>query len=900
MNITRTRTRRSSCGMLLFVVAMNVAGAQVTPPRPPGEPVVVPTSRTAAQDAAAAMGKQVSNAEIANLIKSSGLTEAQIRTRLQQAGYDPKMVDPFYSAEPTAPGLASSALVRALGDAGLTQFSSSISSGSGQAGLPEPEAASAASSPGVEERRSPLFGKSVFGGSTTAFEPMLAGAVDPGYRLGAGDVLQAVMTGQVQLAEQLDIRRDGTVLFPSVGLVSVAGLTLEAARGLLKGKASSFFSGLADGKTQLDVTLARLRNVQIFVIGEVERPGSYQVSALSTVFHVLSRAGGPSAQGTFRQIQLRHAGSVVQTIDLYDYLVRGDASHDARIEQGDIVFVPLAGRRISIRGAIRRPGIFELQGREGFRDLLEFAGGLQPTAALQRVQIDRVLPPGQRSPGRDRVVQDVLLSNSTAALDSVGLDEDDVVTVFEIGELRRNSVELTGEVVQAGLYEWNKDLTLAELFRRAEGFLPWALTDRIKVSRNILATGRREVFSLDLADSSSGRFLLEEFDQVTVLDGRRTYPSGTVTIRGAVHSPGRMPYMEHQTLRDLLDLANGLQPYAVRDQVQLTRTDENTGKKSTVTVDLHDGAAPMELRRGDEIDVLDARVSSLSGSVSVQGSVFSPGVKPYARGLTLFSLLSGAGGFREEAQKVEVARRLKSDSYTEANALVFSLSISPRAPFDSAAAAMMLEREDQVFVRASPGFRPVASVIVEGFFQYPGVYAITRDGERLSEIIQRAGGALPTAYSGSLRVSRAGRQIPVRFDRVMSRRTSDDIPVFDGDQIHLDALTSVVTVTGAVERQVSVPFRSEWTVADYINAAGGYTFKADRGNVFVASASGRIERPSRFLFSKSWPAVEPGGSITVGTKETTSDQSFERGLSTTLQVVVTLVTLLIAYKTIHP
>lgn len=888
-----------AAGLLLAIGGARPLVAQVpTTGAPPAPPVVVPTQRTAAQNAAASMGKQVTNEDIARAIKNSGLSAPEVRIRLQQAGFDPKLADPFFSTNSPLTIVGDSSTLAALNAVGLSVGGDEAAPVTpvGDLAASELDTIKATKPTSAAQRR---FGRDVFITRSTSFDPEMSGPVDASYRLGIGDALQIVMTGQVEQGYQVDVRRDGTILLQNIGAVPVAGLTLEAARSLVRERASRSYSGLADGKTTLDLTVTKLRTNQVRLIGEVERPGAYQVSGLSTVFHALARAGGPSARGSFRNIELRRGGLVIKHVDLYDYLIKGDASSDVRTEHGDMIFVPPAMRSVTVVGAMRREGIFELKDNEGFRDLLFFAGGLLPSAATNRIHIDRTLPPEQRSPGMYRIVMDVQLDARQSVLDTLKLQDDDVITVYEIGDLRRNSVVITGPVNQPGAYEWKPGLTVAQLITRAQGAQPWALTDRIKVKRQIASTGRNQNYSLNLSDSADARFMLAEFDEITVLDGRNNAQSDRVTIRGAVRTPGSRVWAKDLTLKDLVDMANGFQPWALSDRIILTRTQITTGKVEIQRINGRDSTALMvHIEPLDLITVPDARLTNPTSSVVVSGAVIQPGTLSFGAGMTLGDAIDLAGGLRREAQYIDLARMHRGAEYSDTNAVIAKFRVDERGMADTTWRVTQLEREDRISVRASPGFRSLGAVTVVGAFRYPGSYVIQREGERMSEIIQRAGGALPIAYRASLRVSRNGRPVPLSYDRILKGEHNDDIAIVDGDQLQLDVESQVVNVAGAVQRQVSIPFRNSWSLNAYIDAAGGFSDSANTSNIIVTYASGEVRRvKTRFRVVTSTPELEPGATITVATKAEEKGD-WGKALTITSQAIFTLASLLLSYSAI--
>jgi polysaccharide export outer membrane protein len=783
---------------LLAAITPIVVGSQAprpTIPAPPGAP-------TSAQSAAEAMtGRRLSNLELSEAIRASGLTAAQVRERLARAGFDPALADSFFAADSASPAFlssfASAASASALSEIGVLGGESS-----GDSTL------------GAEEERSAhesrIFGKDLFGGRSL-FDPVVAGPVDPSYRLGVGDQLQVILTGDVEAAfQQLDVRRDGTILLPQVGQVVVAGLTVEAARTLLARRAASLYSGIASGRTRLDLSLGRIRSIQVYVIGEVERPGALQLNALTTVFGALARAGGPTARGTFRHIEVRRGNRVVERVDLYRYLTSGDAVGDVRLEQGDIVFVRVGTRMVSLNGAVRRPGRFELLDGEGARDLVRLAGGFLPEASLTSIQIDRILAPQDRAPGRERVVRDVELDSAMSALDTLHLQDSDLLTVRSVGPLRRDLIAVSGEVNVPGTFQFRPGMTLEDVLDRAEGTLPWALTDRVKIFRLVPQTGRREILNADLSEQAQRRSALAEFDSVVVLDGRLLHPSGVVRVHGAVHLPGAQPFAIGQSLKDVLDRA---------------------------------------------------------------------------------------GGLREEAAAAEIAREVRRSEYTDTSAIILHVSLDSANL--EAAERFLIERGDVVSVRAKPGYRVPEAVTVSGEFRIPGIYVLGSDLERISQIVHRAGGLLPTAAPEAFQLVREGRTVAIDLARAMRGDAKEDLVLRPGDELRITRQRNTVSVNGAVRREVIVPFDPRWDVADYIAAAGGYAENADRRAVIVEYVSGQVDRRRRFLgIGVHEPDVQPGANVSVAAREPKTT-TLRDNLGTFAQVASTVVSLVVAWSIVN-
>jgi polysaccharide biosynthesis/export protein len=405
------------------------------------------------------MGPGITEAELVERLRQSGMTRSQARARLQQMGYDPGLVDRYYDAiergaEPPR-GRPTDETLRTLQQLGVDLRDVRTEGFVGDTLAIDTIAPDTLAADTLRDGLT-VFGRDLFRRITTQFQPVTTGPVDPDYRLGPGDQVVLVLTGDVEMAHHLEVTRDGLMFIPDVGQMAVAGLTMRQLEDRLYSRLSQVYSGVGrtDGATtQFSTTLGQLRANQVFLMGEVERPGAYQVSSVATVFNALYQARGPTNHGTFREIQVWRGDRLVRTVDLYRYLLYGDSRDDIRLEQGDRIFVPPAREQIGIKGAIRRPAIYELLPGEGMRELVTFAGGFEARALLRRVQIDRIARPGEARPGVDRLLVDVDVAR-VAEGEQVDLRDGDLVQVFAVAEERRNRLVLTGEVRRPGVYEW--------------------------------------------------------------------------------------------------------------------------------------------------------------------------------------------------------------------------------------------------------------------------------------------------------------------------------------------------------------------------------------------------------------------------------------------------------------
>src|SRR6266513_1337493 len=353
-------------------------------------------------------------------IAQSGMTVDQIRARLQASGYPPTLLDAYLGGQTPGqpspvPGAQELAAIQSLGVPTVATAGEILPVDTGLV------RATAAGKSGV-------FGVDEFQRTSTQFLPLLAGPVPADYKLGAGDQLVLILTGDVELAYTLQVTREGFILIPQVGQLFVSNLTLDQLRDLLYVRLGRVYSGVRrspGATTRFDISVANVRANQAYVVGEVAQPGAYQISSLGTVLTALYAAGGVTERANLRAVEVRRSDKPVALLDLYDYLLRGDTHDDIRLQTGDVVFVPVHGIRAEVTGAVTRPAIYELHTGETLTDLLRAAGGFAPNAQMKRVTVHRILAAAQRGPGTPpRAVIDVGLAPLAPVQDPAGRERD--------------------------------------------------------------------------------------------------------------------------------------------------------------------------------------------------------------------------------------------------------------------------------------------------------------------------------------------------------------------------------------------------------------------------------------------------------------------------------------------
>ncbi|HYF40538.1 MAG TPA: SLBB domain-containing protein [Gemmatimonadales bacterium] len=813
----------------------------------------------------------------------SGLTPDQVRARLRASGYPETLLDDYLSGADTTrrvrPGPRTLDAVRSLGilsvqeaDSLQLQDSTLVVSDSLQQVLDSirlvradsARADSLADSLAVLQGRGlKLFGIETFRRTSTRFQPVQSGPVDENYRLGPGDVLVLILTGDVEEVYTLNVTREGFVVIPQVGQVYVANLTMGQLEDQLYARLRRVYSGVRrspNATTKFQISLARLRNIQVFVIGDVVRPGAYQISAAGTVLTALYSAGGPTTSGSFRKVEVRRGEKLIATIDVYDYLLHGINASEVRLQNGDVVFVPVHSGFVRVAGEVTRPAVYELLPEETLRDLLEFAGGFGPAAYQTRVRIHRILPPESRGTGsRARVVVDVgpeQLAGGTVP--AVPMEPGDSVTVLAIAERLRGYVTVRGNVWVEGQVGYRPGMKLSEAIRLAGGPKPDVYLERILISRTNEDSSRIQLRSAftDTAGAVVNDLVLQEEDEIRVFSRSAFLPTRYVTVTGAVRNPGRVPFREGMTMRDLVLLAEGV----------------------TEDADLREA----EIARRDATD--------------------DPGML---------------------AQTI----RVRLDSAALASGGTDGIPLEPPHPGGAAGVPdIALKPYDNVLIRRQPGWETQRLVYLTGQVKHPGRYALKTKTDRLRDLLKRAGGLTEQAYPGGIyfyRMYRPGLQPsdvePRRLDQQLEpgsdtlprgyvERVGLDLPeVLDdddsrdniilvgGDSIHIPEYNPIVMVQGTVNSPGAVPYSPGKSLDWYVNAAGGYTQLSDNKHAYVTQPNGKRQGVKRrVVLADDVPKPKPGAVVFVPAKRIQDQPSNVTGVISTVASVLTgLITLVI-------
>ena len=656
------------------------------------------------------------------------------------------------------------------------------------------------------ERSNQVFGRNIFNTRNLTFEPSVNIATPLNYRLGPGDEVIIDIWGASQNTIRQQISPDGTINIQKIGPVNLNGLTISEANDYLKKTLNKIYNGLNntnDPTSDIRLTLGSIRTIQINVMGEVVQPGTYSLSSFATVFHALYRAGGVSDIGSLRNVQLVRNGKNITTIDVYQFIMKGNIQDDIRLQEGDVVIVPAYDVLVKIDGKVKRPMRFEMKKDENLSTLISYAGGFDADAYTRSLRV-------VRQNGQEYEV------NTVKDLDySVyKMRNGDVVTAEAILNRFTNKLEIRGAVYRPGIYQLNGKLnTVRELVNEAQGLTGDAFLNRAVLyrQREDLTT---EVIPVDIKaimDGTSQNIILAKNDILYIPSIHDLEDRGDVVIHGEVAKPDSYPYADNMTLEDLIIQAGGLREAASVVRVDVSRRIKNP--RSTVDNDTIGQIYTFSLKEGFVVD--------------------------------------GTPGF-------------------------------------------ILQPYDEVYVRRSPGYQAQQNVVVEGEILFGGSYAMTSREERLSDLINKAGGTTNYAYLRGAKLTRVATEGEKKrmgdVIRLMSRQLGEammdsldihvedhftvgidlekalanpgstaDIVLREGDVVFIPKSTNTVKINGAVMVPNTVSYIAGKNIDYYLNQAGGYSDNAKKSKKFIVYMNGQVTK----VKGSGKKQIEPGCEIIV-------------------------------------
>jgi len=784
-------------------------------------------------------------------------------------------------------------------------------------------------------KRSPApqrFGLDVFENGTGNFDELpMDMPVGPDYVVGPGDQLNIQMWGSVSGRLQRAVDRQGLVMLPEAGSVQVTGKSLGEVQQLLQTTLRTQYRD-----AQADVSLARLRSVRVYVVGDVVRPGAYDVSALSTSLNALYLAGGPTNRGSIRILRHLRGNRLIEATDVYDLLLYGVRDGCQRLEAGDTIQVPPLGPEITVEGMVRRPAIYELKGETKLAEVLELAGGVLTTGTLRHIEVERVVAHESRAMLRLDLPEDNIAEQVNHALADFDVQDGDKIHISPILPYNEKTLYLDGHVFHPGKYAYREGMRLTDLIHSYKDLLPEPAAQHAEIIRLSPPDYTPTVLAFNLASAMEGKdkeenVALKPFDTVRIFSRFDFEEPPLITVSGEVRYPGDHLTNGKTYLRDAVYLAGGTTPDALLSDAQLFRKTPD-GKLHVIGFDLAkamsgDPKENVALEPMDRLFVHKNLAKADPPNVRIEGQVAQPGKYPLAENMTAAGLVRLAGGvkrgaYTETADLTRYEIQQGSNVVGEHSTIALARALAGEPDTD-----MRLRDGDVLTVRELAGWNDVgATIAVKGEVLHPGTYGI-QEGERLSSILNRAGGFRSDAYPYGLIFERvqvrdleqANREqllrqvqtdgsnlalipesdpsqkiakeaavdqwhaalqklqsappsgrLTIRISKDIKRwaNTSSDIQVRAGDMIYIPKKPNFVMVDGSVYNPTAVAYKPGKSAGWYLQQAGGPTNMANKKAVFVIRADGSVAGGSGGMFSGgvTHTALQPGDLVMVPEK----------------------------------
>lgn len=719
------------------------------------------------------------------------------------------------------------------------------------------------------------------------------------YVVGPGDEVRILMWGRINAQYNLVIDRNGNITIPNIGPLPVAGLTYDQMVSFITKKAEEIVG------VNVSIAMGNLKSIPVFVLGDVKRPGAYNVGSFATITDALLIAGGPNNIGTMRNVQLKRKDKLIGTFDLYDLLLKGDKSQDKILQAGDVIFVPVAGPIVGIVGNVKRPAIYELKEGSTLQDLLDLAGGILPTGYTQQIQVERIIK-NERQIIID--INDKYLEKAK----SFKLEDGDLISIFNIVEKDINVVYLYGNVKKQGKYEFKVGMRIKDIIKDTDDLLPETYFNYALIKRLALPDLRTELVPFNLEKAIAGENEhnkeLKPQDIIYVFNKWFFKDKPIVLIQGEVRKPGKFSILDNTTIRDVIALAGGLTRLAYLKQAELIRVTPEREYK-TIYFDVEkvlsgDPDQNIKIQDEDRIIIHSIKEEKYRQVVSITGEVLKPGEYQYTENMTVKDLVFKAGNILESAylDEAEISTQIiENNKVVKIEHRRINLAKALNGDKEN---NVMLKPYDKVFIKRLSDWRKEEYATISGEVVFPGRY-ILKKGERISSLIERAGGYTKDAYlrgavftrrsvkelqqksldemisrlerellaegaiSASTSVSqeeisakkielenkkrfidslkkfKATGRMSIKLSHLRLLKNSEfDIELEDGDSLYIPSKSSVVNITGSVMSQTSVIYSEKYNYMDYINLAGGFSRFADKDNVYILKVDGTAKKVS--------------------------------------------------------
>jgi protein involved in polysaccharide export with SLBB domain len=662
-----------------------------------------------------------------------------------------------------------------------------------------------------EKPQSRVYGSDLFGSGSLTFEPNMRMATPKNYIIGPDDELLIDITGDNEASYKPRVSPEGTISIEYIGRISVAGLTIEQATNKIRSAMSGTYPAMRSGRTQVAVNLGNIRSIKVIITGEVTKPGTYTLSSLASVYNALYASGGPNENGSFRNIQVIRNNRVIATVDVYDFLVNGIQPENIRLQDQDVIHIPIYQIRVDVTGEVKRPAIYEIRADESLADVLKYAGGFSEMAYKARVKVF------QNTPTEKKVISKTILE-----FPDYKPRNGDKVIVDPILDRFENKIQLVGAVFRPGVYELTPGLTLKKLIEQADGLKEDAFMNRGYIIRlnpdNTSAVIPFDVSNIMQNASSDIALKREDIVQVSsIFDLRDEY---TVSIGGEVREPGAFNFSTNMRVEDLVQMAGGFKEGASPANIEVARRIKGTDltQKTAQTAQVFNITVNKDLSLSDTgfilepFDMVSVRpTEGYTGQQQVQilGEILRPGIYTIqSKNERISDIIKRAGG-------------LTAFAYSKGASLKRPTPVTADAEEESIR-SMNLER------------------------------------------LRQTGASDSAVKANTYLASVASDLVGIELDKILETPQSRyDLLVENGDVIRIPTLLQTVKVTGEVLRPISVVYKPGKPFKYYVTSAGGFTSNAHKKGSFISNANGAVAGTTKALFFNNYPAVTPGSEISV-------------------------------------
>jgi protein involved in polysaccharide export with SLBB domain len=712
-----------------------------------------------------------------------------------------------------------------------------------------------------------VYGSSLFNNEKLTFEPSLNIPTPPNYKLGAGDEVIIDIWGASQENFRLKVSPEGNIKINNLAPIYVNGLTVDDASKRIIGKLSEIYSGLksTEGRkanTFAMVTLGNVRSIKVNIVGEVVLPGTYTLPSLASVFNALYASGGPNLNGSFRSVQVLRNNKVISTLDVYDFLLKGDQSNNITLQEQDVIHVKPFDLRIEIKGEVKRPGLYEGKEGETIDNIIKFAGNFTDQAYTQRVTV-------KRTNGREREVLDASMEN----FNKVSLVNGDVIEIGKVIERFQNRVQVQGAVYKEGIYQLKDSLTVSKLLERAEGVRGDASLARATIYRT-KPDFSIEIISFDLGAVLRGEedYLLRREDNVRIFSIYELKDEFYVEIFGEINRKGTYPFFRNMTLEDLISMAGGLHEAASISKIEISRRKKNFSETTDgqiaevfnfdISKDLSftkDGAKFI-LQPFDKVVVRRSPNYEIQKIVQVEGEVIYPGrYSIITKNDRISDVVKRAGGLSPEAYP-KGATLIR---YTELHVPESEYQIQLKRLQELKNAGYFKEKERRKRVGTEgEDFILERLQNIDMILDNDAGFALSATNlkrQRLSDINKR-----DTLVE--LNIENYREAIGIDLNKILENPGSKyDILLQDGDIISIPKELQTVRVRGELLYPITVR-HDKSSLKYYILQAGGFNSNANRRKTYVIYPNGSVASTRSFLGIKTFPRIEPGSEVIVPKK----------------------------------